>query len=368
MSGLLGLGSDQDPMERAKQAGLLGLGATLLQGGAPSLTPTSLGSLVGQGVMAGQQASQQALQQARQQAIQQEMMGTMGGIGGGAGGDIAAQIAKLQKMALLDPKNQAAYLKIAEQLQGKAPVFTGDVSNAALALFGQNDVSKLTPDQRAQAVQAADEAKMRTASAAAPRMTVNTSDPTAVGRELRAISNDFANATKDDREIAKTYKAMQSYTENPSPASDISLVFAFYKTIDPTSVVREGEYDKLKSSAGLPDRVRSYINTLQTGQQLTDAQRKDLLDTARYNVASRIPQAEHTVNLYTNLVSTLKEDPNKVIRNPYAGLFDNQTPPPRNTPPAAPPSGAPSANPPSMRWNDKANKFEVWNPQSRQYE
>jgi hypothetical protein len=357
ISGLLGMGDEQDPMARAKQAGLLGLGASLLQAGSPSLTPTSLGAALGQGVMTGQQMSQQALGQARQQAIQQEMMGTMSGGVGGAGGDVQAQIAKLQKMALLDPKNQAAYLKIAEQLQGKTAAFTGETANAALNLFGTADVSKLTPQQRQQATEAADAARMRTASASAPRMSVNTSDPTAVGRELRAISNDFAAATKDDREIAKTYKAMQSYTENPSPASDISLVFAFYKTIDPTSVVREGEYDKLKASAGLPDRVRSYINTLQTGQQLTDAQRKDLLDTARYNVASRIPQAEHTVNLYTNLVSTLKEDPNKVIRNPYAGLFDNQTPPPRNTPPAAPPSGAPRTNPP-RRWNPQTREFE----------
>jgi hypothetical protein len=320
--------------------------------------------------MAGQQASQQTLQQARQQAIQQEMMGTMGGMGGGAGGDVAAQIAKLQKMALLDPKNANTYLKLSEQLQGKAPMFTGETANAALSLFGTSDVSKLTPEQRQQATEAADAARIRAANAASPRLSVNTSDPTAVGRELRAISNDFAAATKDDREIAKTYKAMQSYTENPSPASDISLVFAFYKTIDPTSVVREGEYDKLKASAGLPDRVRSYINTLQTGQQLTDAQRKDLLDTARYNVASRIPQAEHTVNLYTNLVSTLKEDPNKIIRNPYAGLFDNQTPPPRNAPPTTPPATPPAtgANPPSRRWNGTQNRFEVWNPQSRQYE
>jgi len=350
ISGLLGMGDDQDPMARAKQAGLLGLGTSLLQAGGPSLTPTSLGQALGQGVMTGQQMSQQAMQQARQQAIQQEMMGAMGG---GQSGDTAAQIAKLQKMALLDPKNQAAYLKIAEQLQGKAPMFTGDTANAALTLFGTSDVSKLTPEQRQQANDLSDQRKLALANATAPRMTVNTSDPTAVAREVRSISNDFAAATKDDREIASTFKKMQSYAANPSPASDISLVFSFYKTIDPTSVVREGEYDKLKASAGLPDRVRGYVNTLQTGQQLTEAQRKDLLDSARYNVMARIPQAEHTVNLYGNLVTSLKEDPNKVIRNPYAGLFENQAPPSGGNPPAT--SGA--TNRP-RRWNPQTGAFE----------
>ena len=162
MSGLLGMG-DEDPMQRAKNAGLLGLGASLLQAGAPSLTPQSLGAALGQGVMSGQQMSAQAMQQARQQQIQKEMMGTMGGVSGG--GDVGAKIAQLQKMAMLDPKNQAAYLKIAEQLQGKAPLFTGEVSNAAMALFGTNDVSKLNPEQRKQASLAAEQAGLRRANA-----------------------------------------------------------------------------------------------------------------------------------------------------------------------------------------------------------
>ena len=195
ISGLLGLGSDQDPMERAKQAGLLGFGATALQAGAPSLTPTSLGSILGQSVMAGQQSSQQALQQARQQAIQQEMMGTMAGGAGGQGGDVQGQIAKLQKMALLDPKNQAAYLKIAEQLQGKAPLFTGDTANAALSLFGTSDVSKLTPEQRQQATQAAEAARIRAAAASATNVSVNTEKTLgAVGAEqlIKSLAEDRA--------------------------------------------------------------------------------------------------------------------------------------------------------------------------------
>ena len=209
MSGLLGLGSDQDPMERAKQAGLLGLGATLLQGGAPSLTPISLGSTLGQGVMAGQQASQQTLQQARQQAIQQEMMGTMGGMGG-AGGDTQAQIAKLQKMALLDPKNANTYLKLAEQYQGKAPMFTGDVANAALSMFGLADASKMTPEQRQQAMQAVEAAKIRTAQASAPSVNVSYG---------RSFAQDLAGETVKD--LANSGQAAQAAVSTLQTVSDI---------------------------------------------------------------------------------------------------------------------------------------------------
>ena len=364
ISGLLGMGDDQDPMARAKQAGLLGLGTSLLQAGGPSLTPTSLGQALGQGVMSGQQMSQQALQQARQQAIQQEMMGAMGG---GQGGDVQAQIAKLQKMALLDPKNQAAYLKIAEQLQGKAPLLTGEVANAALTLFKTADVSKLTPEQRQQANDFAIQQKLAVANAAAPRMTVNTNDPTAVAREMRTIVNDFDQKTEKPREVISQYQRMLNAVENPSAAGDIALVFSFYKTIDPISAVREGEYDKVLASSSVPERIKNYIRKVQTGEVLAPSMREDLLNTARQNVNAVVPQLQNLTNNYRSFVSSIGGDPDKVIRDPLSGFdLGNRAAP--SAPPAAPPSGAPRTNPPSRRWNDKTNNFETWNPQTQQYE
>lgn len=358
ISGLLGMG-DEDPMQRAKQAGLLGLGASLLQAGAPSLTPQSLGAALGQGVIAGQQMSGQAMQQARQQQIQKEMMGTMGGLSGGQGGDTTARIAQLQKMALLDPKNQAAYLKIAEQLQGKAPVFTGEVANAALNLFGTADVSKLTLEQRQQANEFAIKQKLAVANAAAPRMTVNTSDPTAVARELRQIANDFNAQTADAQKVAKVYKVMESAVENPSVAGDVSLVFNYFKTIDPQSTVREGEYDTIINATSVPDRIKNYAQRLKTGQKLSEGQRLDLLSTARQNVMSLAPQVQTTVDNYRGFVGTLGKDPEKVIRNPFEGILPPAAPAgnrAQTTPAAAP--ATPATPVIRMRWNDDTQQME----------
>ena len=358
ISGLLGMG-EEDPMERAKQAGLLGLGASLLQAGAPSLTPTSLGAALGQGVMAGQQMSGQAMQQARQQQIQKEMMGTMAGAGG-QGGDTTARIAQLQKMALLDPKNQAAYLKIAEQLQGKTQSFTGEIANAALNLFGTADVSKLSPEQRQQANEFAIKQKLAVANAGAPRMSVNTSDPTAVARELRQITNDFNTQTADAQKVAKVYKVMENAVENPSVAGDVSLVFNYFKTIDPQSTVREGEYDTIINATSVPDRIKNYAQRLKTGQKLSEGQRQDLLNTARQNVMSLVPQVQTTVDNYRGFVGTLGKDPEKIIRNPFEGIL-----PPTgggaNRPPAAaqPPSPAAPSGGRRMRWNPETQQMEA---------
>lgn len=355
ISGLLGMG-EEDPMERAKQAGLLGLGASLLQAGAPSLTPTSLGAALGQGVMAGQQMSGQAMQQARQQQIQKEMMGTMAGAGG-QGGDTTARIAQLQKMALLDPKNQAAYLKIAEQLQGKAQVFSGEASNIAYALFGTNDISKLSPERRQQVMEAVDRSKAN----AAPRMTVNTSDPTAVARELRQITNDFNAQTADAQKVAKVYKVMENAVENPSVAGDVSLVFNYFKTIDPQSTVREGEYDTIINATSVPDRIKNYAQRLKTGQKLSEGQRQDLLNTARQNVMSLVPQVQTTVDNYRGFVNTLGKDSEKIIRNPFEGILPPASGGP-NRPPAAaaqPPAPPPPSGGRRMRWNPETQQMEA---------
>ena len=307
--------------------------------------------------MTGQQMSQQALSQARQQAIQQEMMSTMGGVGGAQGGDVAAQIAKLQKMALLDPKNQAAYLKIAEQLQGKTAAFTGDTANAALNLFGTADVSKLTPEQRQQASDFADQRRLALAGAAAPRMTVNTNDPTAVSRELRQISDGFNAQTADAQKVIKTYKTMENAVENPSVAGDVSLVFNYFKTIDPQSTVREGEYDTIINATSVPDRIKNYAQRLKTGQKLTDGQRQDLLNTARQNVLAIAPQVQTTVDNYRSFVNALGQDPNKFIRNPFEGILVQQGG--NSAPPAPPtPSAPPAATNRPRRWNPQTGAFE----------
>lgn len=351
ISGLLGLGDDQDPMARAKQAGLLGLGTSLLQAGGPSLTPTSLGQALGQGVMSGQQMSQQALQQSRQQAIQQEMMGAMGG---GQGGDAQAQIAKLQKMALLDPKNATTYLKLSEQLHGKTQAFTGEAANQALNLFGTADVSKLTPDQRAQAIAAADRSRAN----AAPRVSVNTSDPTAVAREMRGIVNDFDQKTEKPREVISQYKRMVNAVENPSAAGDIALVFSFYKTIDPISAVREGEYDKVLASSSVPDRIKNYIRKVQTGEVLAPGMREDLLNTARQNVNAVVPQLQSLTSNYRSFVSAIGGDPDKVIRDPLSGFdLGNRAAPPAPPTPSAPPAPSAATNRP-RRWNPQTGAFE----------
>jgi hypothetical protein len=60
-------------------------------------------------------------------------------------------------------------------------------------------------------------------------------------------------------------------------ASDISLIFAFMKMLDPTSVVREGEFATAQNSGGIEDQIRNVYNQLRSGERLTPDQRANFV-------------------------------------------------------------------------------------------
>lgn len=66
----------------------------------------------------------------------------------------------------------------------------------------------------------------------------------------------------------------------PSAANDIALVFNFMKILDPTSVVREGEYATAKNTAGVDARILNAYNAALDGTFLRPEQRRNYLRTA----------------------------------------------------------------------------------------
>jgi len=75
MMGLLGEDQQQLALQQARQQGLLGLAAGLLQAGGPSRTRTNIGQAIGAGLMGGQQMYQKALEQQLQGQLTMEKVG-----------------------------------------------------------------------------------------------------------------------------------------------------------------------------------------------------------------------------------------------------------------------------------------------------
>lgn len=68
---------------------------------------------------------------------------------------------------------------------------------------------------------------------------------------------------------------------NPTAADDIALIFAYMKTLDPTSVVREGEFATAQNAGSVPESIWNMYNRAREGTRLNPEQRGNMAKTAQ---------------------------------------------------------------------------------------
>ncbi len=143
----------------------------------------------------------------------------------------------------------------------------------------QTDLGKITLDVQNglitedQAIQAMD------------KLGQSTTDPTSLRKEWTGISSNFI-------ERSEGFNRVLQVGDMGTAAGDLALIFAFMKTQDPTSVVRESEFktaadarawlDKAENDDDItiPGAITQAIQKIETGATLLPAQRKDFVNTA----------------------------------------------------------------------------------------
>ena len=133
-------------------------------------------------------------------------------------------------------------------------------------------------------------------------------------KELRG---EFQTQVKPYVELAQAYQKIETAAKNPSAAGDIALVYGFMKVLDPTSVVREGEFATAANAGGVPDTVRNMYNRAINGERLGEKIRTDFLGQARNLVESQRVMSNDLINRYTDVAKNYKLDPNQVVYDPF---------------------------------------------------
>ena len=112
--------------------------------------------------------------------------------------------------------------------------------------------------------------------------TTATKQASELGGRISALRKEFTgnNATKDFQKIVSAFTKIQSAAANPSPASDMSLIFNYMKMLDPGSTVREGEYATAQNATNIPNRIRNAFNSAKDGTKLNHDQRADFATAA----------------------------------------------------------------------------------------
>jgi hypothetical protein len=134
-------------------------------------------------------------------------------------------------------------------------------------------------------------------------------------QQENALRDDFEKQVKDQRLTIATYPQLEASLTSPVPsaASDMRAIFRYMKMLDPTSVVREGEYATAKNAAAIPDRIRNMYNSAAKGLILTPAQRQDFLAQSRSERDTALKFFNERGAEYAHRARTYGLNPNNVI-------------------------------------------------------
>ena len=138
--------------------------------------------------------------------------------------------------------------------------------------------------------------------------------------ELTGLSKSFSQETKDDSDVAGSWRTLHSNAALGTPAGDIAVIYAYMKLQDPTSVVREGEFATAQNAGGIQETIRARLNQAIGAGRLTPQLRSELLGSAKATLNSRRSQFSAKQDRFTKLAKSKGIDPELVIGNPYADL------------------------------------------------
>lgn len=158
---------------------------------------------------------------------------------------------------------------------------------------------------------------------------------------LNLVQGEAALRQRYDAEVQPAIDAIQGYKKvlqavrTGSPAGDVAMVFAFMKTLDPTSTVREGEQATVQNSGTIPQTILNTYNQLITGNgRMSPEQRIQFANAAYQQVQVAAQRAAQLNERYGGMARDYGYNPGHVIQN-----FGQLEAPPALAPPS--PTAAP---------------------------
>ena len=196
------------------------------------------------------------------------------------------------------------------------PDIAGDVKEARQVLGILTPVDEMTTTERALVKAYID----RKDAGKAPKVTVDLKDPTAVAMAGLKMQGDIRQDLKGPKDTATAYQTMYNAATNPTQKGDTTMLYTFFKVLDPQSTVREGEIEMIKQSRSIPEKFKGMAIKLASGETLLESERADLLNQAYQYVANQQRGVTETIDMYKGYAKSFGLDPNKAVPNPFADI------------------------------------------------
>lgn len=130
--------------------------------------------------------------------------------------------------------------------------------------------------------------------------------------DVRKEFNDLPEV-KNYKMAFPAYKAISEAATRSNPQADISLIYGLAKLYDPTSVVREGEYNTIANSQAIPEWLKGQAQAVMGGGRLTPETKRQIMTEATGRVVTYQSEFEKARKTYESVVKDRGGDPAKVF-------------------------------------------------------
>lgn len=123
------------------------------------------------------------------------------------------------------------------------------------------------------------------------------------GSNETELRKEFANLpeVKNLKEAIPAYQAVVKAAKVNNPQADINLVYGLAKLYDPTSVVREGEYNTIANSQAIPEIIKGYAQRLAGGGRLTEDTKRQIIEQANSRIEAYKSEVEGARRGYNDI-------------------------------------------------------------------
>ncbi len=127
------------------------------------------------------------------------------------------------------------------------------------------------------------------------------------------LRDEYNQLTKTFRDVRDNFGRIQESGKGGKGANDIALIYSYMKMLDPTSVVREGEFATAQNSGGVPDKVIAMYNGILNGQRLSPNVRAEIVNQASSLYKRAEADNASMSEQYRNIAVRLGANPDNVI-------------------------------------------------------
>lgn len=108
------------------------------------------------------------------------------------------------------------------------------------------------------------------------------------------------------------FDQIQRSAKDPSPAGDIAVITNYMRSLDPTTGVKEQEFQNAQSAGGFDDKARAGWERIMSGKRLSDTQRQDFVRAAESNTRALKDPYDRAAKYYKGLAESYKVNPERV--------------------------------------------------------